>query len=503
MITCVRNAGKALFWAAIAALWASACGAVEIRVESAPVEPAPADLRLDDLGGVATVADIVRHIPELLTPLGGRYPVFIWGTPAANGRRMEQRESLLQDRGLCVPPNIGYRQDEEFDGIADVIRFREQRGWVSAVICQGWGQVSFSSKRAPAHQPPALQDREKYPCPGVYKALLQKARERAVRPLDLLKQRNAAPDVFLMDWEVWNRHKHQPDPARLADVLQQAQLCPACQANLPPQYLESPEAFLRGLELIRSEIIREAFVKPVKERFPNARIGNYYSVSHVRSDQPLQQCRRALGWHGSGLDFSQPVAYGRFWRYHNRREFVGWNVFRLYLQELTAAAQHQVGTQFQLPWIARDLSYHPSEPFVEAGGRRYAWPRESYREYLRHAMLRGAKSFCIFKPNRAGPGNRLMYLTELEDSLGVFREMRRFGEILDAGEPLNLADLPGEAYSTDDAVVWSGVATRTKAIVRAVSFTGREETVEVEVLGARVSLQAPPEGRTYLLTATG
>ena len=161
MITCVRNACKALFWAAIAALWASACGAVEIRVESAPVEPAPADLRMDDLGGVATAADIVRHIPELRTPLGGRYPVFIWGTPAANGRRMEQRESLLQDRGLCVPPNIGYRQDEEFDGIADVIRFREQRGWVSAVICQGWGQVSFSSKRAPAHQPPALQDREK------------------------------------------------------------------------------------------------------------------------------------------------------------------------------------------------------------------------------------------------------------------------------------------------------------------------------------------------------
>jgi len=61
--------------------------------------------------------------------------------------------------------------------------------------------------------------------------------------------------------------------------------------------------------------------------------------------------------------------------------------------------------------------------------------------------------------------------------------------------------VPGEAYSTDDAAVWSGVATRTKAIVRAVSFTGREETAEVEVLGTRVSLQAPPEGRTYLLTA--
>ena len=93
-----------------------------------------------------------------------------------------------------------------------------------------------------------------------------------------------------------------------------------------------------------------------------------------------------------------------------------------------------------------------------------------------------------------------MYLTELQDVAGPFAEMRRFADILREGEPLNLADPPGQANSREDAVVWSGMATEDRAVVRAVSFTGETEELTIEVFGEQVDLQAPPEGQTWVLT---
>jgi len=481
---------------------ALACAAAlaDVTLTSVPdVEP-PQALALDDIDAPATIDDVVRVIPELDEPLGADFPVFIWGAPEAAGRDALEVERLLQARGLCVPPNIGLADEEGLDAAAAIIRFRHEQGWAAAVLCQSWGQVHFGPKRAPAHEPPAEQDPKRYPCIARYEELIPRARARAEADLDALVERGVAPDLLLMDWEAWYRKVWQADPAGLEDVLAQARACPVCSERLPAEYLDSPAGLLRGLELIRGDITRRAFVEPVKERFPEAHVGNYFCSSHVRSDEPLDECHRIVGWYGSGLDCSQPSAYGRYWTYHRDPEFVGWNVLWKYLGEFSHMARHQVGDEYQLPWSARLLTYQPEEPFEARGVQVWAWPRESYREYLRHVMLRGARSLCVFKPNKQSEGNRLMYLTELQDVLGVFGEMRRFAEILRVGEPLNLADPPGEPYSAEGAVVWSGMATDQQAVLRAVSFTGQAETVQIDVFGESITLEAPPAGRTYEIT---
>ena len=115
-------------------------------------------------------------------------------------------------------------------------------------------------------------------------------------------------------------------------------------------------------------------------------------------------------------------------------------------------------------------------------------------------MLRGAKSFVIFHPNSSSnDGNRTFWLREVPDVLSVFNEMHAYDSILDSGTILNLTDIPGDYYSSTNAVVWSGVQGSTQAVVRAVSFTGQNETVTVTVFGRQEQLTATPAGTTYVI----
>lgn len=490
--------------AALAGLCLLVCCTIASAVEVRRVEPPPApeQLVLDDINRVATIDDVTALLPALSEPPERDLPVMLWtsGAPDPAGRDSLEVERLLQERGLCVPPNIGVADEAALDSMAEIIRFRREQGWAAPVLCQSWGQVFFRPERAPAHDPPASQDTKSFPCIARYEQPLLAERERVEQKLDAMVERGMVPDLFLLDWEIWYRAVWESDGSGLAGALEQALACPVCREKLPPEHLRSPADLMRGLEIIRGEIMRRAFVEPVRERFPDAHIGNYFSVAHVRSDEPLTESWRIVGWHGSGSDFSQPRAYGNYWRYHRNAELVGWNVFWKCLYEFTQPARNLVGDEYQIPWSTRILTYEPEEPFEARGIEVWAWPRDSYREYQRHVLLRGARGLCVFQPNREREGNLLMYLAELRDVAGPFAEMRRFAHILREGRPLNLEDPPGEAYSTEGAVIWSGMATEEEALVRTVSFTGDTEQVTIEVFGEQVTLQAPPGGATWLLT---
>ena len=326
-------------------------------VETQPVDtpPSPTPLALDEIDSLATIDDVVELIPALPEPLGADLPVIIWGTPEPAGRDALEVERLLQERGLCVMHNIGAANAEALDAIAEIVRYRHEQGWPAPVLCQSWGQVAFRAERVPKHDPPAEQDGKRYPCIARYEESLLIEQARVEAKLDALVERGIEPDLFLLDWEIWYRRVWASDGEGLADALEQARACPVCSAQLPAEYLESPAGLMRGLETLRAKIARRAFVEPVKARFPDAQIGNYFCSSHVRSDQPLTECRRVVGWHGSGFDFSQPTAYGRYWTYHRDPEFVGWNVFWKYLGEFSDMARHQVGDEYQLPWSLRVL----------------------------------------------------------------------------------------------------------------------------------------------------
>jgi|LSQX01.3.fsa_nt_gb hypothetical protein len=482
-------------------------GALALEVQEVATPPLPESPVFDDINCLATIDDIVSLIPALKEPLGHELGVMIWeasGRPDPAAHDALEVERLLQERGMCVPPNIGKADEAGLDAIATIIRHRQEQGWATPVLCQGWGQVFFRPERSPAHQPPAEQDAKRFPCIARYEEPLLGEKARVEANLDALVARGIAPEIFLMDWELWYRAVWPGDGSGFAAALEQALACPVCREQLPAEYLQSPADLMRGLEILRGEIARRAFAEPLKQRFPDAHIGNYFCGSHVRSDEPLTECSYVMGWHGSGFDFSQPRAYGNFWRYHRSAEHVGWNVFRQALGEYSHMARHQVGDEYQVPWSTRILSYEPVEPFEAQGGsgplQVWAWPRESYREYQRHVLLRGAKGLCVFQTNRAVEGNRVAYLTELQDVAGVFAEMREFADILREGTPMNLDAPPGEAYSSEGAVVWSGMATNDRAVVRTVSFTGSTEEVTIAAFGEEITLQAPPEGQTWLIT---
>jgi len=44
------------------------------------------------------------------------------------------------------------------------------------------------------------------------------------------------------------------------------------------------------------------------------------------------------------------------------------------------------------------------------------------------------------------------------------------------------------------------MATNDRAVVRTVSFTGSTEEVTIAAFGEEITLQAPPEGQTWLIT---
>jgi hypothetical protein len=456
----------------------------------------------DEPYNTVSIEDLLAEVDELDQPLGSRLPVFIWGNPAATSPDHEYYVEELYKRGLAYTANICHMSDAAYERL----RIMEDKSYHRGIVMQAYGQANFGNIE---HEPPAQQDGDDYPCLGGTSAKETSEQARAANDITKLQNESVEPTVLLFDWENWCRFKNPIDVAThqgLSDRYDEAEICPDCIANCSA-YLTSKQTYLNGVEYHRGRILNSCMFTPFRNAFSGVEIGNYYTVSHVRSDQPLGNVTRAVGWHGSGADFSQPVGYGNYLNKLYNPDYSGWNCFKIHLQELSRVARNQVGDEYQLPWTCRVLPGYAVEDdengfdkIVNGTLQCYAWTRSAYKEYLRHCMLRGAKSFVIFHPNSSSnDGNRTFWLREVPDVLSVFNEMHAYDSILDSGTILNLTDIPGDYYSSTNAVVWSGVQGSTQAVVRAVSFTGQNETVTVTVFGRQEQLTATPAGTTYVI----
>ena len=474
-----------------------------------PRTPAPPE----DLVHKIAFEDVRDNIPPLREPLDPKYlPILNTGGGHMGSEDIEAKIDATYTRGLSLSGNIRYMTRRTVAWM----RYCQSRGYVYSIFMQGYGQDSF---RHVPHEAPAEEDPKRYPCLGGWREPMRKELAKARRDSAAMKRHGLTVPVILHDWEVWCRFKTPIDPEThggLKRKLAEARRCPVCRANLDERVLRSPVEYLRGIERIRGRVLREALYEPFLDVLPDSTIvGNYYSVSHVRSDTPLpERIERAGGWWGSKGDFSMPVTYGAFKVLLRRPETVGWDNFRFFTEEISRLGRHQAPGEFQIPWVCRVLPNHAVAEdegaiklkIVTRSGKKIplvAWPRESYREYLRHAMLRGARTFAIFHPNRNRPGNKVKWLREVGDVQGVFREMQPHLDLVYDGEFMNLEPMPGKRYSLEDAVVWSGKIGKERAVVRAVSFTGRDATVTVTAFGRQFMLDAPVAGRTYTISAGG
>jgi len=120
--------------------------------------------------------------------------------------------------------------------------------------------------------------------------------------------------------------------------------------------------------------------------------------------------------------------------------------------------------------------------------------REAYREALRHMWLRGIDGMQLFNAWREGYEEIALF--EVLDAVAVYDEMLGYRDFLDAGHVMNLV---GPAVQ-DEGVLWSGLRLAERAVVRLFSQGEGPARFEIEVWpGHRVGLEAPTEGRTYVL----
>ena len=89
-----------------------------------------------------------------------------------------------------------------------------------------------------------------------------------------------------------------------------------------------------------------------------------------------------------------------------------------------------------------------------------------------------------------------MSLYEVQDAVAVYDETLVYGDLLEAGEPMNLK-VP---RIQDNGVIWSGLRTADRAVVRAFKQGGGARNILIKPWATKpISLTATSQGRTYLL----
>ena len=126
-----------------------------------------------------------------------------------------------------------------------------------------------------------------------------------------------------------------------------------------------------------------------------------------------------------------------------------------------------------------------------------------YREFLRHAILRGARGFYCY--NVAPPfGTMPDYYEELADINIVYNEIfaPAYREFLEGGTVLN--DIWPDPKDSN-AIVWSGLGKGDQALLRVMTLGATAKEVDLVPFsgGKAVRLVAFPEGASYRVSRSG
>jgi hypothetical protein len=297
-----------------------------------------------------------------------------------------------------------------------------------------------------------------------------------------------------MDWE--------GDPLYGKDRYDQAIHCERCRETLPPRVLASRAAFEAYARRRFVELIGAYLAAPVLEVFPACSVTNWNAMVSTPE-------KKLADWDADNIDPSMPAfftatntaAYGdtswwrlwkpqfvldqehvdRFWTYQLIRQ----------VSDETLNRKRWMPEKSALPWVGRWLPEHDL----------YHLPvmsRERYRELLRHLWLRGIAGMQVFNPRFKGYDE--MAIFELQDAATVYAEMITYHELIEKGEPINLA-YPGVQ---DGTVLWSGLRTADRAVIRAFAPDAKPQTIKIEVWpGYLVKLQADNKGANYLIERNG
>jgi hypothetical protein len=460
---------------------------------------------------------ILRHVPPLVRPppAGWQPTLFWWQVPLAFGDPVQLRAELdgLAARGLspCIDFCADYEDFRAYPATAeslarDIARAKAvadagfpvhlaMKGVLGLYTLPG-GAQGQTVRHADAPDPDRKDDvGNLVPC-----LILKQGWTARAEHLRRLCQRLAEAGVPVAG--VWYDYEDHPHPWN--GVWEMNRACPSCRKEYPAGVLDDRERFVAWTFDAHAEAIATAFARPVREVFPRALVGQYgYVVSseaHPYTDW-CGLCYPPSAVKPVEIAAVMPVCYAQSSaarRYFNADWPIGSRpmdavYFATMLRAVSQLHANIRADQRIIPFVSSWVGA-PQDTQV---------PRLSkalYREFLRHAVLRGARGFYCF--NVAPPyGPMADFYAELADINAVCNELFAQREFLEGGTPLNDAwPDPKDASAT----VWSGLRHGDRALVRVVTLAAAPCWVDVVAWpGAATRLLATPAGVTYLVEASG
>jgi len=295
------------------------------------------------------------------------------------------------------------------------------------------------------------------------------------------------------DWEI-------DGPLEINRAHEFACRCARCRAHIPD--IDDFVAFQRAMRQMRSFLQFDTYVRPLRERFPEALVGNYAVYPHdgyrywFDFFEPLafpdEQPHRVDGrvryraWYddfpGTGYTYAMPVVYAWHW-IHGAYDYANTD-YRWFRNMLLVASNAGKSTPPQIPVIA---FVHKNPIGAPEGAAEPAEPMSAwaYQELLWHMLLRGVDTFFVWCGGQESA-------EEVGLAHQVYAAAQEYGAFLRDGLPVLFAvpDAPG--------TVVSALVLGDRALVRRTDFGASRAPVEVTI-GSRCCAIPPAPGRCQVL----
>ncbi|MCC6580616.1 MAG: hypothetical protein IT440_09250 [Phycisphaeraceae bacterium] len=471
----------------------------------------PAWQQHPEIAGIEAVVPVLKHP----VPRNWQTTLFWWQVPLSfdDPSTLKRELDILQARGLlpCVEVPADY---EDYRGCAATPATVATAVTQAKAIAHAGFSVHlamkgildlYSTPGGPRGKPvrhadapnPDARDAVGYAMPCLVLQDGWKARAEHLRSI-LRKFAEAGVPVA----GVWYDYEGYPAPWN--GVFEANGECPSCRKAYPAGVLDNREKFADWCLQQRADALAAAMAQPVRDELPKALVGFYDYVLSTPEHRAWENTGRRFAVFARNpeqIDVVQPVCYADQLLIRGQYN-ADWPVPQeemdsIYFTRLLATVSNVHANlrpnQTLMPFVS---SFWKNPPFKQAP----RMSRSLYLEFLRHAMLRGVNGFYIFN---AAPPYRDMadFYQELADVNIVCNELFAYGDLLDGGQVLNDA-FPAEKNTS--AVVWSGVRKGDQSLVRIVTMGDPAQRVDLVIFpGIIATLEAAPEGRTYLVDARG
>jgi hypothetical protein len=451
------------------------------------------------------MASFVRVVKPMRHDLGGRLPLFLWNFPLPRGSalvKMRQDGTLhraidqMADRGFVPTVEMGWEwRPEGALAMAKTLREAGRPVYLLIPDPQLIERDAYRDNPVWVAGPDASAGgrQRRWPC-----LPLADPRPSAARVRELVQPfKDAGIEVS----GVWFDDEALPHPW---NGIYEAQRGSAdCRRRYPPGALADWTAFQRYVYELRMALQGAVMADPVHATFPRALVGNYYEAASSAAVPFVDEGGNVYPPRSLGrLDVLMPSAYAN--TLHLRRssaqqrptqEWADRTYFFLLLRTVSTANANKPRGKVSVPYVSRFVRDNP-DPAI-----RFGMSQGTYRELIRHLLLRGSDGLYLFNLGYPGsPVTPAESFESVEDARAVYDELLDHREFLEQGRPMTYAVPVIDGLP----VFWSGLCLPDRCLVRVVTLGAETQRLVIDPFpGLRVTLNAPPIGATYILRRDG